>query len=321
MRDALVPASRLPQPQVEASDFALAMIAGLRETPKRIPCKFFYDRQGSALFERICTLPEYYQTRTEFRLLAEHAGAIAKLMGKDVELVEFGAGALEKVSLLIDELDSPCAYVPIDISGDYLRSVVKRFEGDYPGLSVRPVVGDFTKPLALPVKAEGRRIGFFPGSTIGNLDPFEAQQFLRSAAGVLRGGGMLVGVDLVKDPSILHAAYNDAEGVTAAFNKNLLARANRELAADFYLDSFAHYALYNPVAQRIEMYLVSLLHQLISFAGTTVGFAAGEAIHTENSYKYSIDSFAKLASRAGFVPRAVWCDADNLFSMHWLETA
>jgi dimethylhistidine N-methyltransferase len=322
MRDTRLPAASLPRPQTlaAASEFAESMLDGLRAKPKRMACKFFYDREGSALFERICTLPEYYQTRTELRLLADHAGEIAMLMGEGIELIEFGAGALAKVSLLLDELKSPRLYVPIDISGDYLRSVAAKFEGDYPDLSVQPVVADFTKPLVLPAKAEGRRrVGFFPGSTIGNLDPLEALQFLKNATASLRGGGLLVGVDLIKDPAVLHAAYNDAEGVTAAFNKNLLARANREFGADFDLSGFAHYAFYNPVEQRIEMYLVSLRHQSVDLAGTTIGIANGEAIHTENSYKYTVEGFAKLASRAGFIPRATWCDAENLFSLHWLE--
>lgn len=324
MRDTRMPARHLPRSPLQptASEFSLAMIEGLRDKPRRLACKYFYDREGSALFDRICTLPEYYQTRTEFRLLAEHGAEIAELMGKDAELVEFGAGALAKVALLLDELETPRVYIPIDISGDYLKSVVARFEGDYPDLAVAPIIGDFTEPLLLPAKsAAGRRVGFFPGSTIGNFDPFEAVQFLKRAAGMLRGGGMLVGVDLVKDPAILHAAYNDVEGVTAAFNKNLLARANRELRADFDLDGFAHYAPYNPIEQRIEMYLVSLARQSVTISGTTIGFAAGEAIHTENSYKYTVESFAKLAMRAGFAPRASWCDAANLFSLHWLETA
>ncbi|MGP0061565.1 MAG: L-histidine N(alpha)-methyltransferase [Beijerinckiaceae bacterium] len=323
MRDTRLPASSLPRPQTlaAASDFAASMLDGLLAKPKRMACKFFYDREGSALFERICTLPEYYQTRTELRLLADYADEIAMLMGEGIELIEFGAGALAKVSLLLDELKSPHLYMPIDISGEYLRSVAAKFEGDYPDLSVQPIVADFTKPLVLPAKAEGRRrVGFFPGSTIGNLDPLEALQFLKNTAASLRGGGLLVGVDLIKDPAVLHAAYNDAEGVTAAFNKNLLARANRELGADFDLNGFAHYAFYNPVEQRIEMYLVSLQHQSVDIAGTTIGIANGEAIHTENSYKYTVEGFVKLASRAGFIPRAAWCDAGNLFSLHWLET-
>jgi L-histidine N-alpha-methyltransferase len=324
MRNTHLPVSSLPRPQTLAasSEFSAATLDGLRTKPKHLACKYFYDQIGSALFERICVLPEYYQTRTEFRLLADHAGEIAAHMGEGIELIEFGAGALAKVSLLLNELKSPQLYMPIDISGDYLRSVAAKFKGDYPDLAVRPIVADFTKPLLLPARAEGRRrIGFFPGSTIGNLDQLEALHFLKNVAASLRGGGLLVGVDLIKDPAVLHAAYNDAEGVTAAFNKNLLARANRELGADFDLDAFAHYALYNPIDQRIEMYLVSLQSQWVDVAGTVIDFAAGEAIHTENSYKYTVDGFAKLAARAGFVPRAVWCDADNLFSLHWLETA
>jgi L-histidine Nalpha-methyltransferase len=321
MRDIRLPASQLPRPQtfVASSDFARAVLDGLSDRPKHVACKFFYDQEGSALFERICDLPEYYQTRTEFALLTEHAGDIAELMGEGIELIEFGAGSLAKVSLLLDELKSPRLYLPVDISGDYLKSVVAKFELNYPDLLVQPIIADFTRPFPLPVQAR-RRVGFFPGSTIGNFNPPEALQFLRNAAAMLKGGGLLVGVDLIKDPAVLHAAYNDAAGVTAAFNKNLLVRANRELGADFDLDGFAHYAPYNPIEQRIEMYLVSLRQQVVDVAGSTIGFAAGEAIHTENSYKYTVEGFARLASRAGFVPRAAWCDANGFFSLHWLET-
>jgi L-histidine Nalpha-methyltransferase len=321
MRDTRLPASQLPRPQTIAaeSEFARAMLDGLGGRPKHLACKFFYDQEGSALFERICDLPEYYQTRTEFTLLSKHAGDIAEFMGKGIELIEFGAGALAKVGLLLDALEAPRLYLPVDISGDYLKTVVAKFNNRYPHLPTQPIIGDFTRTFPLPVQA-GRRVGFFPGSTIGNFNPPEALHFLKNAAVMLRGGGLLVGVDLVKNPSILHAAYNDAEGVTAAFNKNILARANRELGADFDLDGFAHYALYNPVEQRIEMYLISLRQQIVDVAGTSVGFAAGEAIHTENSYKYTVEGFSRLASRAGFVPRAVWCDAAGLFSLHWLES-
>lgn len=300
--------------------FARGLSEGLRRAQKEIPCKYFYDAEGSALFDAICALPEYYQTRTEVALLRRHAAEIAGLIGARVEIVEFGAGSARKVRILLDALESPHGYSPIDISGAYLRGVVQRLAADYPRLRLAPLVGDFTLPLQLPALAgAARRAGFFPGGTIGNFTPDAAMALLRRMREMLGGGGLLVGVDLVKDPALLHAAYNDAAGVTAAFNKNLLARANRELAADFDLDAFAHYAPYNPKAQRIEMYLVSLKRQSARLPDGMVEFSAGEAIHTEDSHKYSIESFREIAARAGFSPRAVWTDDNRLFSLHWLE--
>ncbi len=307
--------------RVAQSDFARALLDGLTRQPKEISCKYFYDAEGSALFDAICALPEYYQTRTEVGLLRRHAGEIAALIGPKAEIVEFGAGALRKVRILLEALQSPIAYSPIDISGPYLQSVVQRLAAEYPHLALNPLVADFTAPLHLPaMPGAAKRAGFFPGSTIGNFTPDAAITLLRRMRDMLDGGGLLVGVDLVKDPAVLHAAYNDAAGVTAAFNKNLLARANRELQAGFDLDAFAHYAPYNPLAQRIEMYLVSLKRQRLNIAGSSVEFAAGEAIHTENSHKYSIESFREIAVKAGFAPRAVWSDDARLFSLHWLES-
>jgi dimethylhistidine N-methyltransferase len=297
------------------------LIEGLGRTPKEIPCKYFYDAEGSALFDAICALPEYYQTRTEVALLRRHAGELAALIGRHAEIVEFGAGALRKVRILLDALENPRGYSPIDISGAYLRDVTRPLKAEYPGLALRPVVADFTQPLHLPaMTGVQKRVGFFPGSTIGNFRPDAAMSLLRRMRDMLDGGGLLVGVDLVKDPAILHAAYNDAAGVTAAFNKNLLARANREFDAGFELDGFAHYAPYNPKAQRIEMYLVSLKRQSVLLNGQQVEFQSGEAVHTEDSHKYTIESFREIAARAGFIPRAVWADENRLFSLHWLES-
>ena len=301
--------------------FAHCLSEGLHRSPKEIACQYFYDAEGSALFDAICALPEYYQTRTEVALLRRHAAEIAALVGPQAEIVEFGAGSLRKVRILLEALEAPAAYTPIDISGAYLRIVAQRLAADHPRLRLRPLVGDFTLPLHIPPLPEmPRRAGFFPGSTIGNFRPEAAMALLRRMREMLDGGGLLIGVDLVKDPALLHAAYNDAAGVTAAFNKNLLARANRELDAGFDLDAFAHYAPYNPMAQRIEMYLVSLKRQSVRLPGGTVEFAAGEAIHTEDSHKYSIESFREIAARAGFSPRAVWTDENRLFAMHWLES-
>jgi dimethylhistidine N-methyltransferase len=305
----------------ETDSFADTMLDGLAKSPKEIACKYFYDEAGSRLFDQICELPEYYQTRTEVALLKRHAGEIAALMGNEVEIVEFGAGSLRKVRILLDAAHNPRAYTPLDISGDYLSDVVRILAADYPALTLRPLVGDFTRPLEIPaLSPPSRRAGFFPGSTIGNFKPDAAMALLRRMRGSLNGGGLLVGVDLVKDPVRLHAAYNDAAGVTALFNKNLLARANRELGADFELDAFAHYAPYNAAAHRIEMYLVSLKRQSVTLGGRHFEFAQGEAVHTEDSHKYTIESFREMACRAGFNPRAVWTDEDRLFSMHWLES-
>jgi len=312
--------ARAQQAAPPEESFADSVFAGLGKTPKEIACKYFYDQEGSQLFDRICTLPEYYQTRTETLLLANHAEEIAQLMGEDIEIVEFGAGASQKVRILLDT-GHVRAYSPLDISGDYLREVVINLATDYPALTLRPLIGDFTRPLEIPaLVGPSRRAGFFPGSTIGNFRPDAAMCLLRRMRGMLEGGGLLIGVDLVKDPARLHAAYNDRAGVTALFNKNLLARANRELGADFDLDAFAHYAPYSPAAHRIEMYLVSLRRQSVSLMGQRFDFAAGEAIHTEDSHKYTIESFREMAARAGFRPRAVWTDPERLFSLHWLES-
>jgi L-histidine Nalpha-methyltransferase len=314
-------AARAATPNTDADDFAEAVLSGLRAEPKRIACKYFYDSRGSALFERICRLPEYYLTRTELDLLARYAGKLASLTGPDAELIEFGAGSGHKVRLLLDALVRPRAYLPVDISGDYLAAVAAQLGGDYPDVTVTPAVADFSRPFALPLPAPGarRRVGFFPGSTIGNFTPVEAQRFLSRAARLLKGGGLIVGADLVKNPAILHAAYNDGAGVTAAFNKNLLARANREIGANFNLSRFHHHACYNPQLQRMEMYLISATRQSVRIAGQTFSFAQGEAVHTENSHKYTIESFRALAAAAGFTPGAVWCDPAQLFSLHWLD--
>jgi dimethylhistidine N-methyltransferase len=300
--------------------FAQDLINGLRATPRSVSPKWFYDAEGSRLFERICELPEYYPTRTEFALLDHHAPELATLIGPGAEIVEFGAGASRKVRVLLDALQAPRRFVPVDISGEHLAESAAMLSGDYPGLEVRPLAADFTGPLTLP-PAAGRRVGFFPGSSIGNFEPAEAEVLLRRFAGWLGGGGLLIGVDLVKEPALLHAAYNDVRGVTAAFNLNLLARANRELGADFDLGGWAHSAFYNPPQRRIEMHLVSRRDQRVRIAGQDLMFAEGDSVHTENSYKYTVDGFAALARRAGFTPVKVWTDAARRFSLHWLATA
>lgn len=309
---------------VAPSEFARDLMAGLARTPRNVPPKYFYDAAGSALFDGICELPEYYPTRTELRILAERAPEIAEQIGPRAELVEFGAGSLTKVRLLFDAFnaeDAPRRYLPIDISGEHLEGAAERLRADYPNMAVQPIVADYTMPLVLPAPGAGvgQRVGFFPGSTIGNFHPEEALSFMQLAARLLRGGGMLVGVDLVKEPSRLHAAYNDAQGVTAAFNLNLLRRANRELGADFDLDAFGHYAFYNPLLQRIEMHLVSRRAQTVTLDGERFDFFEGESIHTENSHKFTVEGFRALAVRAGFRPGPVWTDEERLFSVHWLH--
>jgi dimethylhistidine N-methyltransferase len=300
--------------------FAEEFVAGLRAQPRSIAPKWFYDTEGSRLFEQICELPEYYPTRTELALLRQHAPELADRIGPGAEIVEFGAGASVKVRLLLDALVAPRRFVPVDISGEHLAGAAAALRADYPGLAVEPVVADFTAALTLP-EALGRRVGFYPGSSIGNFDPPAAEALLRRFRGWLAGGALLIGVDLVKDPALLHAAYNDARGVTAAFNLNLLARANRELGADFDLAQWAHSAFYHPALRRIEMHLVSRCRQRVRVAGQTFDFEEGDSVHTENSYKYTVDGFQAVARRAGFAPTKVWTDAERRFSLHWLEPA
>lgn len=303
-----------------SSNFAAELAAALRQRPRSIAPKWFYDAEGSALFDRICELPEYYPTRTELALLRRIAPELAALMGPEAEIVEFGAGSSVKVELLLDAARAPAGFVPVDISGEHLAAAAARLQRARPGLAVRPVVADFTQGLALP-PALGRRLGFYPGSSIGNFDPPDAVALLRRMAGWLQGGALLIGVDLVKDPALLHAAYNDAAGVTAAFNLNLWARANRELQAGFVLDQWWHAALYAPQAQRIEMHLLSRCAQSVQIGGERFDFEEGEAVHTESSYKYTVSGFQALARRAGWQPRAVWTDPQQGFSLHWLQAA
>ncbi|MES2959603.1 MAG: L-histidine N(alpha)-methyltransferase [Pseudomonadota bacterium] len=307
--------------QPDTSAFARDMAAALANRPHAISPKYFYDAAGSRLFDRICELPEYYPTRTEFAILRRHVDEMAALAWPHAEIVEFGAGSLIKVRLLLDAFERPQRYVPIDISGEHLAASAAVLRRDYAGLDVQPVVADYTQRLLLPASPPGvgRRLGFCPGSALSNFTPEEALHFLQMAAQVLGGGALLLGVDLVKDPAVLHAAYNDAQDVTAAFNLNLLARANRELGTDFDLDGFAHYAFYNAPLQRIEMHLVSMRQQSVSLAGRTFDWAEGETLHTENSYKFTIDGLRALAARAGFRPGPVWTDPDRLFSVHWLH--
>lgn len=314
-----------PRPIGHRSDdprfaFARDVIAGLRQPSKQLPPKYFYDDAGSLLFEEITRLPEYYPTRTELKILHERGANIAAIIPRGAALVEFGAGATTKVRLLLDRCKFG-AYVPVDISGAFLNSQADMLRSDFPTLAVHPVIADFTTPFTLPEAVKDMaKVGFFPGSTIGNFDPTEARAFLDSARKILGEGAiMIVGVDLEKPEPILHAAYNDSAGVTARFNENVLTRINRELGGDFDLSNFAHRAIYNRERHRIEMHLVSLEAQNAHLCGETFSFGAGESIHTESSYKYSAPRFQALARESGWTPQATWTDDDNMFSVHALH--
>lgn len=304
--------------QVDHS-FAQDVIAGLTQRPKKLSPKYFYDETGSKLFEQITLLPEYYPTRTELRILRDRGAEIAAAIPSDAALVEFGAGATTKVRLLLKQ-SSFKAYVPVDISGDFLNGQASALRADFPDLAVHPVTADFTKPFELPPEVkEMPKVGFFPGSTIGNFDPDEASAFLRSARAILGDGAtMIVGVDLEKDERVLHEAYNDAAGVTGQFNLNVLARINRELGGNLDLAGFEHSAIYNRKRHRIEMHLISRKPQTIRVLDHTATFKTGETIHTESSYKYSIERFTALALTSGWSPRASWTDPDGMFSVHAL---
>ena len=301
--------------------FRDAALGGLLRRQKEIPCRFLYDAQGSALFEKICETPEYYPTRTETLILEERAEEIAALIGPGAQLVEFGSGASHKVRSLLRAFTAPACYVAIDISRQMLKRAAQRLADVFPELPVVAVCADYMRPLDLPAlpTAGGRRLGFFPGSTIGNFTPAEAVDFLAGCRYLVGAeGAMLVGVDLQKDAGVLNAAYNDAAGVTAAFSLNLLTRMNRELDADFDLRRFAHDAAYNPSAERVEISIRSLADQIVTVAGHAVRFAAGERIHTEISCKYTIEGFQRLAARAGFRAVRAWTDRERLFSVHFL---
>ena len=299
------------------TSFREDVVAGLSAPRKSLPPKYFYDAAGSRLFARICRLPEYYLTRAELALTRRHLAAIARFAGRGCQLIEFGSGEGLKTRLLVRAL-RPSLYVPVDISADALHAAARRLEREFPWLAVAPVLGDFSRPLRIPATRRSRSVVYFPGSTIGNLTPEEAHAFLSMSRGL--AARMLVGVDLKKDPALLHAAYNDAAGVTAAFNLNLLARINRELGADFEPRRFRHYAFYNPAAGRIEMHLVALQAHRVRVAGHRFAFAAGETLHTENSYKYSLEEFRGLAAGAGFRSAKVWTDRKGLFALHGLAT-
>ncbi|HTB00395.1 MAG TPA: L-histidine N(alpha)-methyltransferase [Bradyrhizobium sp.] len=306
----------------QTSAFAGDVLDDLSQHPKRLSPKYFYDAAGSELFEQITRLPEYYPTRTELSILRDRGSAISAILPEGAALVEFGAGATTKVRLLLEQC-ALGAYVPVDISGDFLKAQADALRRDFPALAIYPVTADFTAPFALPdAIARMPKVGFFPGSTLGNFEPHEACSFLRSARDILgQDALMLIGVDLEKDERALYEAYNDKAGVTARFNLNVLHRINRELGGNFDISAFTHRAIYNRDRHRIEMHLISRKAQTVRLLGQNFSFRAGETIHTENSYKYSLERFAALARGSGWTPRESWTDGAGMFSVHALAAS
>lgn len=305
----------------DRATFRAEVLTGLQSFEKSLPCKYFYDRRGSQLFDLICDLPEYYPTRTEAGIMRDHAEEMAALFGPDCLLIEYGSGSSTKTRILLDHRPHLAGYVPMDISREHLYHTAAGLAAAYPHLDILPLCADYTAPFDLPAarRPVRSRAVYFPGSTIGNFHPDQAETFLKQIAQVCGpGGGLLIGVDLKKDPQVLNAAYNDAQGVTAAFNMNLLRRMNTELGADFNLDGFVHRAFYNALAGRIEMHLMSLKTQTVHLGSVSIAFEEEETILTECSYKHSLPGFAALASAAGLAVRKVWTDPAQKFSVQYL---
>jgi dimethylhistidine N-methyltransferase len=300
-------------------DFHREVSHGLSQEPKTLPAKLLYDQRGSELFEEICQLESYYPARCELEILWDHAEEICADIGAGAMVIEPGAGNAAKVRHLLACLERPVVYVPIEIAKPTLLAAAEKLRGDFPDLTVLPVCADYTEGLALPpldVPDVQKRVGFFPGSTIGNFDPGDAESFLRKLGGLLgESGQALIGVDLKKDPDVFQRAYDDPEGITAEFNLNILRRLNREFRASFNLDHFRHQALYNETLGRVEMHLVSLVPQIVAVGDARISFREGESIHTENSYKYSVDEFRALAESAGYELYRLWQDGRGYFGM------
>lgn len=295
------------------------VLDGLKSTPKRLDSKLLYDAKGSALFEEITTLPEYYPTRAELDILRRYANEISTYIGEHVVLIELGSGSSKKVKILLDAISDPAAYMPVDISREFLEASTESLSKIYPNLRIVAICADYTQPFTLPA-VSSKKVLFFPGSTFGNFEPREAEKFLARMSRILTSGdGLLIGLDLQKSSAVLNAAYNDATGVTAAFNLNLLERINRELNANFQLHQFVHSAFYNEEKKRIEMHLKSVVDQVVTVANEHIPFEKGETIHTENSYKFSVPAFQQLVKNAGFKPVKVWMDTESLFSVQYLE--
>jgi dimethylhistidine N-methyltransferase len=306
--------------RVLKDDFYNHVLHGLTREQKKLHPKYFYDKQGSEFFDQICDLPEYYPYKTELALLPEVAESLSESLTSQYSLVEFGAGSLLKVQPLLDQVDGIKQFVPIDISGEHLSAACKTLSDQYEELSVTPVTGDFTQPLAIPTEKSLQPLGFFPGSTIGNLLPGEAKEFLESARATLgEDSYLLIGVDTKKSPNQLHKAYNDAQGVTAKFNLNILNRINRHFDADIDVAKFEHYAFYHAEKGCIEMHLVSLEDQTLVLDDVQVNFQRGESIHTESSYKYTPAQFKALAASAGWQVESQWLASDQLFSIYLLR--
>jgi L-histidine Nalpha-methyltransferase len=332
-QERLSPAAKAGRPaadwRVAAPSLVEDVLEGLRSTPKRLSPIYFYDERGSQLFDEICELPEYYVTRTETAILQQHAADIARRIGPNALLVELGSGASTKTRLLLDQMQDLAAYVPVDISRTHLMAAAHRIEDAYPNLEVLPACADFTKPFALPRphRQPSRVVVFFPGSTIGNFDPRAAVDLMKvmhhmaqpKVGSATISGGLVIGYDLVKDPAVLERAYDDAAGVTAEFNLNVLHRLNRDLGANFDLEAFRHQAVWVPEASRIEMRLVSTERQSVSVAGELIQFAADEPIITEHCHKYTPESFATQAAGAGWSPRQSWTDPKHYFNVQYLE--
>src|ERR1700694_437198 len=306
----------------KTSAFADEVIGDLSQHPKLLSPKYFYDATGSELFEQITLLPEYHPPRPELAILRDRGNAISAIIPNGAALVEFGAGATTKVRLLLNACEFS-AYVPVDISGDFLKAQAYARQKDFPDLDVYPVAADFTAPFALPDAISAMpKVGFFPGSTLGNFEPHEACAFLRSSRDILGEGAlMVIGVDLEKDERVLYDAYNAKAGVTARFNLNVLHRINRELGGNFDLSAFTHRAIYNRERHRIEMHLIAKKAQSVRVLGRNFSFRAGESIHTESSYKYSLERFTALARSSGWTPRESWMDAACMFSVHALAAS
>lgn len=316
--------ANLATPNRMIEEETVEILEGMLAPQKRISPKYLYDEHGSELFDAICELPEYYPTRTEARIMDDHLAEIARLVGPRASVIEFGAGSNDKARRLLRSLDRPVAYVPVEISGEYMAGQARELEHEFPALSVKPVIADFTKAFDLPahVTEPRRNLIFFPGSTIGNFERAEAKALLETMRYEARANGaLLIGVDLVKPTETVLAAYNDSRGVTAAFNRNVLAHLNEGIGSDFRPELFRHEAIYDSGNQRIEMRLIARRSHSAVLAGREIRFQVGEHIVTEYSHKYTIDGFRQLAREAGWSSRSVWTDDERLFSVHFLEPA
>jgi dimethylhistidine N-methyltransferase len=307
----------------QSSNFLTEVLVGLSKGQKTIPPKYLYDEKGSQIFQKICELEEYYPTQAEKEILQNHGEEMASLIGPEALIIEPGSGDSAKVKSILDHLESPVAYVPLEISREILLEATKDLHESYPELRVIPVCGDFTSRMELPISVSyerGKKVVFFPGSTIGNLNPSEALDLLKWFGKLIKPqGGLLIGVDLKKEKEVIELAYDDPKGVTAEFNLNLLSRLNREVNASFDLSRFTHRAFYNEEKGRVEMHLMSNVSQLVRVNQTVFRFLEGETIHTENSYKYSVEEFTELCAKARFVLKKFWHDQRRLFTVYYFE--